>query len=238
MFGFLRSYVLLAVVGAGSAAGGRVAGYSGSQLLTFVWLGQGLIGVVMLWGWTDLADRVRSGDVVMDLLRPQHPVFTYLAQDLGRAAYALAVRFAPPMLLAALVFDLWLPRHPWTYLLGAGSMTLAVVVCFACRYLVNACTYWLLDNRGPMVGWTVLSGMLGGLYFPLGFLPAPVMWVLWVGTPFPSVLQAPLDVFTERAGLPGPVTIVGLQLAWAVGLLALCVAVQSWAERKLVVQGG
>src|SRR5262249_30406001 len=83
MFGFVRSYVMLAVLGA-TASGSAVAGYRGPQLLAFVWLGQGLIGVVMLWGWQDLADRIRTGDIVMDLLRPQHPVLTYLGQDLGR----------------------------------------------------------------------------------------------------------------------------------------------------------
>jgi ABC-2 type transport system permease protein len=239
MFGFLRSYVLLAVLGAtATAGGGTVAGYSGPQLMSFVWLGQGLIGVVTLWGWTDLADRIRSGDVVMDLLRPQHPVVTYLGQDLGRAAYAFLVRFVPPVLLGAIFFDLWLPRRPVTYLLGAISILLSIVVCFACRFLVNSCSYWLLDNNGPLVLWSLGSGVLGGLYFPLRFLPAWAMWTLWLGTPFPSILQAPLDVITERGGHPGPALMIGLQLIWMVVLLALCALVQRRAERKLVVQGG
>ena len=36
-----------------------------------------------LWAWTDLADRIRTGDVVADLLRPVDPVTSYLATDLG-----------------------------------------------------------------------------------------------------------------------------------------------------------
>lgn len=239
MFGFLRSYVLLAVLGATATAGGAtVAGYTRPQLMTFVWLGQGLIGVVSLWGWTDLADRIRSGDVVMDLLRPQHPVITYLGQDLGRAAYAFLVRFLPPILLGSVFFDLWLPQRPVTYLLGAVSIAAAIVVCFACRFLVNSCSYWLLDNNGPLVLWTIGSGVLGGLYFPLRFLPGWAMWTLWLGTPFPSILQAPLDVITERSGRPGPALMIGVQLVWVAVLLGLCGFVQRRAERKLVVQGG
>jgi ABC-2 type transport system permease protein len=246
MFGFLRSYVLLAVLGATAAAGAAssgaagpsVAGYSGPQLLTFVWLGQGLIGVVMLWGWQDLADRIRSGDVVMDLLRPQHPVITYLGQDFGRAAYAVLIRFAPPIVIGAIFFHLWLPQRPWTYPLGVLSIVLGVVISFGCRFLVNACSYWLLDNNGPLLVWTLGSGILGGLYFPLRFLPAWAMWTLWLGTPFPSILQAPLDVLTERGGTPGAGAIVGIQAVWVVVLMAGCVSVQRRAERKLVVQGG
>lgn len=240
MFGFLRSYVLLAVLGSTAAVAGSktVAGYSQPQLLSFVWLGQGLIGVLMLWGWTDLADRIRNGDVVMDLLRPQHPVLTYLGQDLGRAAYAFSTRFLPPVLVGAAVFDLWLPRHAATYALGAVSVLLGIVVSFGCRFLVNAMSYWLLDNNGPLALFSLVSGILGGLYFPLRFLPGWAMWTLWVGTPFPSVLQAPLDILTERDGSPGTAGILGIQAFWAVAVICACVLVQRRAERKLVVQGG
>lgn len=239
MFGFLRSYVLLAVLGSTAATGAAtVAGYSEPQLLSFVWLGQGLIGVVMLWGGLDLAERIRSGDVVMDLLRPQHPVLTYLGQDLGRAAYAVFTRLLPPIVVGALVFDLWLPQHLITYVLGAISVLLGIVVSFGCRYLVCACTYWLMDNNGPLALWALVSGVLGGLYFPLRFLPDWAMWTLWLGTPCPSILQAPLDILTERGGTPGVAAILGIQVLWAFATLSLAVLVQRLAERKLVVQGG
>lgn len=53
------------------------------QLTSFAWLGQGLLTVVPLWGWTELADRIRSGDVAADLPRPVPPLVSYLAADLG-----------------------------------------------------------------------------------------------------------------------------------------------------------
>lgn len=141
VFGFLRTYVLLAVVGAAGVA----AGYDGPRLATYVWVGQGLIGVVMFWGWADLADRIRTGDVVTDLLRPIHPVISYLATDLGRAGHALLSRFLLPVLIGALVFELYLPADLVTYPLFAVSTLLAVMVSFGSRYLVNASAFWLLD---------------------------------------------------------------------------------------------
>ncbi|WP_245601558.1 ABC transporter permease [Hamadaea tsunoensis] len=228
--------MLLAVVAASGA--GSIAGYSRAQLMSFVWLGQGLIGVVLLWGWNDLSERIRSGDVVMDLLRPQHPVFAYVSADLGRAGYAFATRFLPPVVIGSIVFGMALPTRATTYALGLCSVLLAVLVCFLCRYLVNSCAYWLLDNRGPTMAWMVFSGVLGGLYFPLRMLPGWAMWALWLGTPFPSILQAPLDVISEHGGVPGPAAMLAVQAAWAVVLLAACLLVQRRAERRLVVQGG
>jgi len=235
VFGFLRCYVLLAVA---TGHGGAVAGYAGPQLVSYVWVGQGLIATVGLWGDTELATRIRTGAVVSDLLRPVHPVATYLATDLGRAGFALLTRFVVPVIVGAMAFDFYAPRHAVTYPLAAVSIALAVVVCFGCRYIVNAASYWLLDGRGALIAWTVTSSGLGGLYFPLRFLPVPIEVLLWVGTPFPSLLQTPLDVIAERVTGAEAAGLVALQAVWAVGILALAVVVQHRGERKLVVQGG
>lgn len=235
VFGFLRCYVLLAVAG---GAGGVVGGYDPAQLATFVWVGQGLLAVVLLWGWTDLADRIRTGDVASDLLRPVHPVVSYLAADLGRAGYALLTRLVPPVLTGLLFFDFRLPTRWPTLALFAISVGLAVVVCFGCRYLVNATGYWLQDIRGPMILWTLGSGVLAGLYFPLRFLPEWVIVPFWLATPFPSMLQTPLDVVVERDDWPVQLGMVVVQLIWAGVILLACRTVQRRAERRLVVQGG
>jgi ABC-2 type transport system permease protein len=233
VFGFIRAAVMLAVAGAGA-----VVGYDEARMMTFVWVGQGLIGVVLLWAPTELADRIRSGDVIADLLRPVNLVGQQLAADLGRAALAMLTRFVGPIAVGAIFFPLYAPRRPATYLLFAASVALATVVCFGCRYLVNAAAYWLMDVRGPQVAWTLLSTTLGGLYFPLWFLPHGAALALIAATPFPSIIQLPLDVLIERGSPLQQAGCVGVQLGWAVGMLALCRWVQRQGERKMVIQGG
>jgi ABC-2 type transport system permease protein len=217
---------------------GIAGGYDAAQLATYCWASQGLIGMVMLWGWTELSDRIRSGDVVTDLLRPVHPITSYLAVDLGRAAHASLTRLLVPMLVGAVFFDLYLPRRPATYPLVLVSVLLAIVVSFACRYLVNATAYWLLDTRGINLIWTFATAVLAGLSFPLHFLPAWLVATLWVTTPFPSILQAPLDVLVEYGSNGYSLAVTAGQAAWVVVLLAICWYVQRRADRKLVIQGG
>lgn len=236
VFGFLRCYVLLAV--AAGAAGGIAGGYDARQLATFVWVGQGLLNVVGMWGWTDLAERIRTGDIAADLLRPVPPVTAYLAADLGRAGYQALTRFTPPVIVGALAFPLVVPSRWQTVPLFAASVLLAVVGCYGCRYLVNATAYWLGDARGPLMFWTLTSGVLAGLYFPLRLLPDWLTITLWVATPIPGLLQTPLDVLVERDAPALQAGLVALQAVWAVIMVALAGVVQRRAERKLVVQGG
>jgi ABC-2 type transport system permease protein len=235
VFGFLRCYVLLS---AATALGGAVAGYSASKIATFVWVGQGLLGTVQLWGGAEYAERIRTGQVVTDLLRPVDVVWQQLATDLGRAGHAALTRFVVPLIVGAFAFDLYAPRRVATYPLFALSVLCGVVVSFGCRFLVNAAAYWLLDARGPQLGWLVLSTVFSGLMFPLWFLPRPAAVALFVATPLPSLMQVPLDVLTERAGVAGQVGLVALQAGWVVVMLALCRLVQRRGERRLVVQGG
>ena len=235
VFGFLRCAVVLAIV---DVQGGIVAGYDWPQLATFTWVGQGLIGTVLLWATPELADRIRSGDVVIDLLRPLDLVWQQLAADLGRAAYALGLRLLVPVAVGAVFFELYAPRRPATYALFACSLVLATVVCFGCRFLVNAAAYWLLDARGPQMAWTLSSGFLGGLYFPLWFFPPAVAVGVIAATPFPSVIQLPLDILVERGSLATQFAMLGVQAAWVVAILGLCRWVQARGARKLVVQGG
>ncbi|HEX6077940.1 MAG TPA: ABC-2 family transporter protein [Micromonosporaceae bacterium] len=235
VFGFLKVYVLFAVA---TGAGGAVAGYDPAMLASYVWFGQGLIGVVMLFTWTDLADRVRTGEVTADLLRPVDPMWSYLAADLGRAGHAVLFRLMLPVAVGAVFFDLYAPHRWLSYPLFAASVLLAVVVSFAFRYLVNLTAFWLLDVRGAIALWLVGSTLLSGLAFPIWFLPDWAQWLLWLGTPFPAMVQGPLDVYIEYADLPGQLLVLADQALW-VGLgLVLCRWVQHRAVRKLVIQGG
>jgi ABC-2 type transport system permease protein len=92
VFGFLRFAVMLAVLDAGGARW-RVRRAAAGHLRVG---GAGLIGVVLLWAPLDLAERIRTGDVVSDLLRPIDPIWQLLAADLGRAGYAAVTRFVGP----------------------------------------------------------------------------------------------------------------------------------------------
>jgi viologen exporter family transport system permease protein len=234
VFGFVRCYVLLSL----ADAGGQVAGYDRAQLATFVFAGQGMIAVVNYWGPSEIADRVRTGDVVADLLRPLDLMVNHLATDLGRAGFAMLTRFVVPIVAGALAFDLYAPAHLVTYVLFAVSLLLAVLVCSVCRYVVNLSAFWLLDIRGVRQLWVVASGAGSGLSFPLPLLPGWLVTGLWVCTPFPALMQAPLDVLVERGGTGHAGVLVAGQVAWLAIVVALARLVQRRALRRLVIQGG
>jgi ABC-2 type transport system permease protein len=234
VFGVIRVSILFA---AADAAGGTVAGYDRAALSTYTWVSQGMIAVAWLFAWTNVTQRVRTGDVAIDLGRPVHPVAAWLAEDLGRAGQACLIRFFAPLAVGGLLYGLQVPTHPATVPLFVVSAALAVVVSFGGRLLVSLAAFWLVDVRGVLNLYVLTTTVLCGLLVPIHFLPGWAQAVAYA-TPFPSILQTPLDLATERSTGTAALELVAVQAGWAVALLAVAVWVFGRGTRRLVVQGG
>jgi ABC-2 type transport system permease protein len=232
-FGFLRAAILLAALD----AAGPIGGYDHADALTYVWLGQGLIMVIGIWRWMELATRIQTGDVVVDFSRPIDLQAAYLCEDLGRAGYQIAARGIPPFLVGMLVFDLRLPARPEIWLAFALSLFLAVVASFGMRFLINLGAFWVLDFRGLNGLSSLLMTFASGFALPLSFLPGWADAVLRA-LPWAAMVQTPIDVFLEQRSGSELTGLLVLQAWWALALLGIGRLVLHAATHRVVVQGG
>jgi ABC-2 type transport system permease protein len=233
-FGMVKVAILFA---AAAAAGGSVAGYDRLSLSTYSWIAQGMIAVILAFPRGDVAQRVRTGDIAIDLGRPVHPVAAWLAEDIGRAGQACLIRFLAPLAVGGLLVGLRVPEHPLTGPLFLLSGVLAVVVSFGARLLVNLAAFWILDVRGLLTLYTVGSNILSGLIVPVAFFPDWLQAVTYA-TPFPSMVQVPVDIAVERTTGGEALLALAAQAGWGAGLLALATLTLHRGTRRLVVQGG
>lgn len=234
VFGVIKLSVLLAIV---DQTGGTVAGYDRASLSTYVWVSQGLIAVVFLFTWNELALRVRTGDIAVDLTRPVDLQLSWLATDLGRAVYSLGARAVIPMVIGAAIYGFHVPTDPAAIALLMPSIALAVVVSFGCRFLVNLAAFWLVEVRGLVTFYVLTMNVLCGLMIPVQLFP-PWLKAVAYATPFPWLLQAPCDLATGQVSGWSAVGTVAAQVAWALVLLAAGRLVLARGTRRLEVQGG
>jgi ABC-2 type transport system permease protein len=236
VFGVIFSFAYLALWEQNPTAGG----YDATDAVTYVWLGQALLMTVALWGGgstDDLAERIRTGDVAIDLYRPVGLLGWYLAADLGRASYHLLTRGVAPTFIGILLFEIRMPAGAVAAVGFLVSLALAVTVSFALRFMVASTAFWLLDASGARVLSGALAIFFSGMALPLVLFPG------WLGTlartlPWSAMVQVPNDIWLGKH--PGAEMFLALafQLAWVLVLLGCCALVLRFATRKVVVQGG
>ncbi|MGA5098199.1 ABC transporter permease [Streptomyces lavendulocolor] len=236
VFGFILAYTYMALWDERPGLGG----YDMSEALTYVWIGQALLATCGLMGGgfeDELMERIKTGDIAVDLYRPADLQAWWLSVALGRSAFQLLGRGVVPMAVGALAFDLALPGHPSTWAAFLLSVALGVVVSFAVWFLVALSAFWLMDGAGAVqVAWlagTFFSGML----LPLTVFPGALGEVARL-LPWASLLQVPADVFLEKQTGWALLEAYAFQAGWAVVLLAAGRALQAVATRRVVVQGG
>ena len=232
VFGFLIGYVLLAVYRERT----EVGGFDAVDALTFTFVAQSMIMVVGMFGDSEMAARIRTGDVEADLFRPVDFHAWWAAVAYGKAAFYAIFRGIVPFLVGGLVFELRLPAvstWPWF----VASVLAAAGVAFGWRFLLGLSAFWLLDDRGPAGLGQMAAIFLSGMFVPVVFFPD---WLESTARalPFASMLQVPAEVFLGKHAGAGAARVLAVQVAWALALAVAGRLVLARAVRRVVVQGG
>ncbi|MEO3856052.1 ABC-2 family transporter protein [Acrocarpospora sp. B8E8] len=224
----MRAYVLIALWDARPGLGG----YTVADAITFCFLSQAFIGPMQMFGGgLALSERIRTGDIAFDLVRPASLLAWAMADDLGRAAYLTLLRSVPPTLVGAFLFGVVAPAQPGFFAL---SFALGVSVSFAWRYLVALSACWIIDDKGTQTLSSVLTIFFSGMILPLTLFPG------WLGTlanasPFAAMVQVPADIYLGARSAAGG---LAFQAFWAAVLLGAGALLTRRARRKVVIQGG
>ncbi len=233
-FGLLKVAVLFATV---RAAGGEIHGYDVGVMSTYIWLSQGMLGSINLNGRSDMADRVKNGQVAVDFLRPLDVQAAAITTEVGQSLFTLIPRGIPPVLIGVLVVGMDLPHSVAPYLLGVVSLLLGIVLSAATVYLIAVAGFWIVETRGLQVLYMVVSGFLAGLFVPITLFP---QWLRIVAeaTPFPSMMMYPIDILSGRVDLAGSWRLLAFQVLWLVGVGCAGQLLTRGGRRHLEVQGG
>jgi ABC-2 type transport system permease protein len=232
-FGALRSFVYIAIYG----AGGSVAGFSMGDAISYSWVTQALISIGAGWIISrELMLSIKTGDVVTDLARPWNFYGYWLSQALGEHGFNLLLRGSLTYLIGVLYFQAHIPT-PAQALSFAVSVTLALVLSFAFSFIVNLSAFWLIENSGVVMIANIMLNFFSGFLLPIAFFP-PALALIARVLPFQAISGLPAQIFLGQLSGATLAQALLLQLFWcfvmvAAGLLLLRAAVQ-----KVVIQGG
>lgn len=189
---------------------------------------------VSLGAFDTSLEEARQNRTLEALLVTQTPLSVILA---GSAVYpfvTLALRTGVYLAWGALLFG-FVPRAAnWA---GALAILCASILSFAGLGILSA-SYQILFKRGNPAKWVVLgvSGLVGGMMYPVTVLPRPLQWVA-------RLIPVTYSLEGMRAALLGGAAwrelwpSIAALLIFAAILLPLSFAVFAWALRRTKITG-
>lgn len=184
-----------------------------------------------------LAEKIRKGDLAVELLRPLDFQLHLLLRYLGSTLFRLAFVSLPFLLVGAWLLPLQAPADPP----AAGAFLLSVLMGWLLQFLIwyffGLLSLYSLDNGGVFLLFISLSSLFSGLFVPLWLYP-PFLKDLAEILPFRGLYAIPLELYLSpfEAGKAG--SALAFQAAWTFGLLGLSRWAWAGIQRRLIVQGG
>ncbi len=240
-WGLLRLMILDGFYGSAPQA----SDFSSTHYVSYIWLGQALFGLFPLSVDPVAAERIRSGTVAYELLRPLDLYANWTISAIGWRIGRTVFRAAPLVLFAVFLPPLF-GRPEWALGPPAGmaatigfaaAISLAVLTGAAITLLGQAIMLWTLSSAGwnalvPGVAW-ICSGMV----VPLPYLPEWAQAVLEI-MPFAGLIDTPFRIYSGHLAGAAAVQALAVQAAWVVALVAVGHRLLARGLRKVVIQGG
>lgn len=242
---FFFGIVLIMIYDAFVRSSTRPSPMNMTQLVSYIWLGQALLGMLPWNADNDVRAMVRSGAVAYELTRPIDLYNLWYMRAIALRTAPTILRAVPMIVITSLLLPLiglgeWHLRPPPSFgsaVAFAGSLACALLLGCAITTIINISLMWTISGDGFVMLMTAAVSFLSGMIIPLPLFPDWARTIVeW--SPFAGLVDLPFRIYTGHIA-PGDVLIVLLrQIMWIIVLIVIGRWLLERGMRAIVVQGG
>lgn len=174
-----------------------VAGYSQTQMLTYILVISLLSDFVASSKIHDLSGEILNGDIINKLLKPWNFFAHLLTKE--AADKFINISFATieiSVLILLLRPTLAPPPNIEASLILILHIIIGLTISFFMSFTISLIAFWTAEIWAPRFIYLILVFTLAGNYFPLDILPEPFYNAL-LFTPFPYLVFMPAHIFVK-----------------------------------------
>jgi ABC-2 type transport system permease protein len=193
--------------------------------------------LVSSWAAWEINFEVRQGNLSMRLLRPLHPVVSYLVQNVAYMPMRFLV--TTPVIGALFLSSgaSHLPTDPAVWALFALSLLGGWMVSFFANISIGALAMFMESSIKIMDVWLAAFFVFSGYLFPLDLFPP------WLRTasdwlPFRSIIGLPVELATGAVDVSLALPLLARQFGWAFGFMALAFTLWARGVKRYQAFGG
>ncbi len=232
-WGLIRMMIFLAFY----SSSNRPQPISRADMVTYIWLGQAMLGLLP-WNFdTDVRNLLRSGAVAYELVRPLDLYAHWYCRAFAQRVAPTLMRSVPLFVVAMLWFGMRPPpslASGFAWLLTTFGATLLNT---AFMTLVTLTMFWTLSGEGAQRLAPFAVYMFSGMLLPLAFWPARAQMLLHL-LPFRGMVDVPFRVYLGQISPAQALEEFAAQLLWTTVLVLAGRALLVRGTRRLVIQGG
>lgn len=188
-------------------------------------------GVIQIMG-----DKVRTGNIVMELIKPLHLMGNILSQVIGSCLFRLLYIVLPLTVIMFIIYGFYFPS-PVTFFLYIVSFINAFLIFFLISYAISLTAFYyfeiwhferLLDD---------IVKVMSGSLIPLWFFPSKLLKIIDY-LPFKYIYFMPINIYLEKIELGESIRALVIQVIWIVLIFLLVEIMWKRVMKRIVVQGG
>ncbi|MEM7533894.1 MAG: ABC-2 family transporter protein [Chloroflexota bacterium] len=239
---YLLTIFWTALYGNAATTEQAVEGIPLSSMITYAILSAVTGGLLNVFGilqvyisyW--MSRKMRTGEIISDMLKPTDFQFYLLAHSLGRLVFNLIFSI-PIVLVAFLIFELDPPTSREALGLFVLSLSGGYLLLFLIDFLISLSAFWTTQTRGIGGMTRLVVALLSGSFVPLWFFPD---WAKGTLTylPFASIYHTPLSIYIGRIAEADAMQAISVQVVWIVLLFILSRIIWQRSRQKLMIHGG
>lgn len=222
------------------AAEGALGGFDAAAFTAYFLAGLCVRQLASSWSIWEINREIREGALSMRLLRPIHPLWSYLCDSVAaipmRAAISLPVALVLLYSIDGAAGEK-LARDPATLALFVLSLAQAFGIIFSISSTIGALGLYFESALGLWNIYVGLFMLLSGYLLPLALFPA---WLRRVAslTPFPYLQSLPIEILVGRPSVAVMLRGIAIQTAWLAVAVTVLLLVWQRAQKRFAAYGG
>jgi ABC-2 type transport system permease protein len=192
-----------------------------------------LVNNNLIW---KLGNKIGSGEIAMDLIKPIHLAKYMFAEAGGTTLFRIVFELVPLIVFGSILFGFTLP-DVMDFLFFVLCLINGIILYYLMTFTVGLLAFWYMVSWHTESIFHIVMTLCSGALFPLWFFPDSFSKIIHF-LPFQLIYYGPISIFLGKQTIVQEYTTIAMQLVW-IGLFCLVLnGVWAKAVRKLVIQGG
>lgn len=212
-----------------------INGISAGQAVSYAILASCMYYMAMPWRLSDIEDRIRSGNISIDVSRPTNFLLQTVSQQVG---YSIA-QFpgcGVALILAKALGVITLPSSNRLALYFI-SLALGIAQGIISNVCVSFLCFWSTETAGYFMVYRLVVAVGSGALVPFWFMPKVLVKVLnWL--PMRTQISTPLTVYFDNISGGQIWIMMGNQVLWLFIFFGLATLLWKYASRRMEIFGG